>query len=97
MATLAVVPKAYVGWIPQFQKDAKRFEFSGQGFDDGLAWHVTDHEILVENGCAMSNAEEVVAELWKMVFAGKERSLIKFEDLLRAIIDFSTVWYDVNG
>ena len=92
MATLAIVPKAYVGWITQFQKDAKRFEFTGQGFDDGQARHITDHEILVRNGCAKSNAEEVVTELWKMVFAGKGRSLIKFEDLLRAIIGFSTAW-----
>ena len=92
MATLAIVPKAYVGWINQFQTDAKRFEFTGQGFEDGQAWHVTDHEILVRNGCAKSNAEEVVTELWKMAFAGKERSLIWFEDLLKAIIDFFTAW-----
>ena len=92
MATLAIVPKAYVGWITQFLKDTKRFEFTYQGFHDGEAYHTTNHKILVKNGCAKARAEEVVTELWDMAFAGKERSVIEFEDLLRAIIDFSAAW-----
>ena len=96
MATMAIVPKAYIGWVTQFQTDCKRFEFSDQGFEDGLAWHVTDHEILQKNGCAVSTAEGVVAKLREMYFAGKERSIVKFEDLLRAMIDFHKAWSEAS-
>ena len=96
MATLAIVPRPYVGWVMQFQKDRKRFELSDQGFEDGLAWHLTDHKTLEKNGCAMANGEGVVAELYNMYLAGKERSLIKHEDLLRAIIDFATAWAEAK-
>ena len=95
MATLAIVPRPYVGWVTQFQQDYKRFEFSGEGFEDvidGMGWYVTNHEILERNGCAMANAKEVVLELWNMYFAGKERALVRFEDVLRAMIDFHTAW-----
>lgn len=92
MATLAIIPKLYIGWITQFLKDYKQFEFSDKSFDYGLAWHVTDHKILERNGCAMSNAEGVVTEIWKMCFAREARSLIKFEDILRSIVDLDTAW-----
>lgn len=74
------------------QKDCIRFEFSHQSFEDGQAWHITNHKILERNDCAMADAEGVVKEFEKMYFAGKERSLIKFEDLLKAMIDFYTAW-----
>ena len=63
MATLAIVPKAYIRWITQFLKNTKRFEFTHQGFHDREAYHTTNHEILVKNGCAKAHAEEVVTEL----------------------------------
>lgn len=84
-----------MGWVTQFQQDYKRFEFSGEGFEDvidAMGWYITDHETLKRDGCAMTNAEEVVAELYEMYFAGKERSLVRFEDILRAMIDFHTTW-----
>ena len=78
------------------QKDYKRFEFSNQGFEDGLAWYITDHEILKGNGCAMESAEAMVTRLWDMYFEGRERSVIKFEDLLKAMMDFHKVWSEAE-
>ncbi len=97
MVIIAIVPKAYVGWVTQYLKDYKRFEFSDQGFGDGMAWHVTDSNILRENGCAMRDAEGLVTKLWEMCLAGKERALIEFEDLLKAMIDFHKAWSDANN
>ena len=63
---------------------------SDQAFKDGLAWHVTDYETLARSVCVMKNAEGILAELQEIYFAGKEGSLTKIEDLLKAIIDLYT-------
>lgn len=62
-----------------------------------MAWHITNHKILESNGCAKADAEEVVMEFEKMYFAGKERALIKFEDILKAMINFYAAWSGANS
>ena len=41
-------------------------------------------------GCAMDGAAEIAEEVRRMCFEGKARSLVRFEDLCKAVIEWET-------
>ncbi|KAL8707765.1 MAG: hypothetical protein Q9225_007710 [Loekoesia sp. 1 TL-2023] len=86
-ALLAIVPKAFIGWCWQFHEKAIALHTSGGSINDGGdAWYVVKERALVDY--QVDNAEMVAMRLNEMYHAGVPRSLIKFEVLLKGIMQY---------
>ena len=55
-----------------------------------MACHGLGYEVLKGNGCAMDGAAEIAEGLRRMCFEFKARSLVRFEDLCKAMIEWET-------
>lgn len=92
---MAIVPKAYIGWCEEFQRDAPRYEIAGSSMNDGEgAWYVAKGEVIERY--RENNVHGLVQRLWDMYFIQKPRSLMRFEDILRHVIRFRKVWLDAK-
>ena len=90
------MPKAYIGWCEDLQKDAPRMEFAATNMEDGVgAWYVAKNEVI---GRYRENTiRALVQRLWDMYFMQKPRSLIRFEDVLRHVMHFRKEWLIAVG
>ena len=90
------MPKAYIGWCEELQKDAPNFEFARDTIDDGHgAWYVAKNEV-VERYRERS-IRDLVQRLWDMYFTQKPRTLVRFEDVLRGVIYFRKTWLEARS
>ena len=96
-ALLAIIPGAYIGWARQFRQDRQAFGFSREEFTDGKgAFWVGDVAALKKADCRVDDAEAVITRLWDMYFEGEERSLVRFEDVIRGLMDMHKNWVTVE-
>lgn len=90
------MPKVYLGWCTELQEKAQRFELIASTMEDGKgAWFVANNETLEKY--RRDSAEDIVRELWIMYSKREPRSLVKFEDILKAVIEFHTAWAVMKG
>lgn len=95
ITTLIIVFKAYIEWASSMQQNFKHFEFAKIEFeDDHEAWFVINHILLSQY--QVRNAQKVVERLWKMYFASRNRSLIKFDEILKNMMKFYTTWIEMQ-
>ena len=96
-ALLAIIPGAYVGWVQQFRQDDQHFGFVRKTFEDGKgAFWVRDVAALKKADCRVDDAEAVITRLWDMYFEGEERSLVRFEDVMRGLMELHKKWVTVE-
>lgn len=94
-ALLAITPKAYLGWCTELQDKPDEFTFARSSMEDGQgAWFVANLETLRKY--QQGSAEAVLDRLWDMYFEGEPRSLVKFEDILRGVIEFHAAWTQLH-
>ncbi|KAI4264632.1 MAG: hypothetical protein L6R42_000272 [Xanthoria sp. 1 TBL-2021] len=86
-ATLAITPKAYLGWHNELSKNATDRGFVKSGWEDSAGAFLTADDKTLE-GFKMDNAKEVVQKLRGMYFEGRPRSVIRFQEAIDGIIDF---------
>ena len=85
------MPKAYIGWCEDLQKHAPKLEFAEDTMQDGHgAWFVAKHEVIERY--RERKVDDLVQRLWDMYFMQKPRSLMRFEDVLRGVIQFRKEW-----
>lgn len=71
-ATLIIVPKAYLGWQGDLQKDNYSREYAQKGFTDGAGAYTIANDL---EAYRVKNAEAIVTGLRKMYFEGRPGSL----------------------
>ncbi|CAO1601275.1 hypothetical protein XANCAGTX0491_004941 [Xanthoria calcicola] len=86
-ATLAITPKAYLGWHDDLSKKHTRAGFVKTGWEDGAGAFLTANDNTLR-GFQMGNAKEVVHKLRDMYFEGRPRSVIRFQEAINVIIEF---------
>ena len=87
MASLAILPKAYLSWCTNLQRNYLRYQIAKSSLTDGRgAWYITNQKNLEEY--RVRTGEDVVRRLGEMYFAGQARSLVMFKDILLSAIEF---------
>ncbi|KAL8837176.1 MAG: hypothetical protein Q9170_002637 [Blastenia crenularia] len=83
-ATLALVPKAYVGWHRQFSEKCALRGFQRYSWGDAMGAHLAVSPAKLKEWRA-PNAKTIVQRFWEMYFEGEPRSLVKLQDLIDGV------------
>ena len=82
-----IVPTAYLGWCTALQEHHRGLEFVKGGWEDGAGAYVIADDAILEHYRAPDGLT-VVKRLWDMYFVREPRSLIKYQDILEAAMEF---------
>ena len=80
-----IVPKAYLGWQGDLQKDNHGREYAGEGFADGAGAYTIANDTILE-AHRVKNAEAIITGLRKMYFEGRPGSLCSLQYLVDGAI-----------
>ena len=86
-ATLAILPKAYIGWNLDFSKDALSYRM-GQSETGRDLGHVYTPKAEVVAQHRVRDAAAIVDRLWDMYREGTPKSIMNFGGILHEMCNF---------